>query len=168
MLELKSELVILVEEVVDLGEDAAPLLLSLRKNSEHWFQPLPIQLGLVVQVLEHEGQLLTLRHSMHREVKPGPVSVFLIGRAIMRYPQPVFIPLVAPRHLGQVSAAEVTVKSDSVVLVILELLRYPLRVLLSQSHEVAVGYGKVLRVLLDLVDVASFTLAEGEYLLIHR
>ena len=65
MLKLEGELVLLIEEVVDLGEDAAPLLLGVGKHPEHWLEALPIEFGLVVQVLEYERQLLALGHSMH-------------------------------------------------------------------------------------------------------
>lgn len=60
VLELERELILLVDEVIDFGEDTAPLLLSVWENPEHWLQTLSIQLGLVVQVLENECQILAL------------------------------------------------------------------------------------------------------------
>ena len=60
VLEFEGELVVLVDEVIHFGEDAAPLLLGVWKHPEHWLQALSVQLGLVVQVFENKGQVLAL------------------------------------------------------------------------------------------------------------
>lgn len=83
VLELKSELIIVVEKVIDLLKDASPLLLCVRQHSEHWLETLAVQFCLVIEVLEDEGQLLTLRHSLHREVKPGAVSIILVRSSVV-------------------------------------------------------------------------------------
>ena len=153
MLELERELVVLVEEVVHLRENAPPLLLCVRQHAEHRLQALAVQLGLVVQILEDERQLLALRHAVHRKVEPGAVAVLLVRGAIMGYPEPVFVPLIASAHLGQVATAEVTVESDGVVLAVLELLGDALGVLLSQGREVGVCLWKVLWILSNLMNV---------------
>lgn len=48
MLEFQDKLVVLVEKIVDLGENSAPLLFSLRKNSEYWLEALTVEFSLVV------------------------------------------------------------------------------------------------------------------------
>jgi hypothetical protein len=100
--ELENELVLL-EEVVDFVVDPLPRGLRSRQHSEHWLQPIAIQLGLVVQILEYESQLLTLRDTMHREVKPSLVPFLLVGSAVIGHPQEELVAHIAPSHLSQVS-----------------------------------------------------------------
>lgn len=49
---LKSELIILVEEIIYFRENSTPFLLRMWEDTKHWFQTLTIQFGLVVQILE--------------------------------------------------------------------------------------------------------------------
>jgi len=55
MLKFHSELILIVDEIVDLGEDASPFPLRVRKHSEYWLQALSVELCLIIQVLEREG-----------------------------------------------------------------------------------------------------------------
>ena len=95
MLKFEGELILLVDEVVDLGEDASPFPVGTWQHSKHRLQPLTIKLCLIVQILEGERQLLSLGCTFDREVKPGLVAIFLVRSTIMRHPEPIFVLLSA-------------------------------------------------------------------------
>ena len=48
----QNKLIITVEKIVHFREYAPPLLLRIRYYSEDRFQPLPVELGLVVEIFE--------------------------------------------------------------------------------------------------------------------
>ena len=100
VLEPEGELIILIDEVVRLGEDASPLPLSVRKNSEYRLQALPVELCLIVQVLECECQLLALGHTFYGEVEPGLVAILLVRSTIVAYPEQVFVFLASFLDFG--------------------------------------------------------------------
>lgn len=65
MLEFHNELILLIDKVVDLCEYSSPFLLGMGQDSEDWLEPLPVQFGLIIEILECESQLLALRDSLH-------------------------------------------------------------------------------------------------------
>lgn len=53
------------------------------QDAEDWTEALAVQLRLVVQVFEDEGQLGTLRHASDREVEPSAIAVLLVRSAVV-------------------------------------------------------------------------------------
>ena len=141
--EFHSKLVVLIDEVVDLGEDASPFPLGMWNHPKDWFKPLSIKFCLIIQVLERECQLLALWHALHREVNPGLITIFLVWSTIVRHPEPVFILLATFAHSGEIATAEVTVKCYTAVLAFLELLSDALRMNGSQVQLVWMGQREV-------------------------
>jgi len=151
VLEPEGELVLLIDEVVGLGEDASPFPLSVWKNSEYRLQTLSIELCLIVQVLECECQLLALGHTFYGEVEPGLVAILLVRSTIVAYPEQVFTLLASFLDSGKVAGAEVTVKSYHCIFAFLELLSDALRIKCSQVKMVWMRQWKVWRILSELI-----------------
>ena len=90
VVELQHELRLLlrlVEPVADFLNYPPPFFLLSGHHFEHRLEALAVQLGLVVEVLEVERELLTLRHASHAEVEPGLVEVPLQkGRSVLLHP----------------------------------------------------------------------------------
>lgn len=86
MLEPQNELIIVVDNVINFGENSSPLFTCRWYNSEHRLQTLAIQLGLIVKVLKSEGKLLTLRHTLHTKVEPSFITIVLVGSSVMTHP----------------------------------------------------------------------------------
>ena len=128
----QNKLIITVEKIVHFREYASPLLLRIRYYSEDRFQPLPVELGLVVEIFESKCQLLPLRHSMHRKVEPCLVAILLIRGSIMGDPNIILIFLTSFRDLRHVATAKVTVECYCSFFVLLKFGCYPLRVDLPQ------------------------------------
>ena len=113
--EFKDELVFLIRKIRYFWLNTFPFLLGMWQHSVDRFQTLPIQLGLLVQILEGECQLLTLGHSVYREVEPCSVAVFGVRRWIIRHPQKELISTRAPRNPRQIPTAKITIKCYSVI-----------------------------------------------------
>ena len=126
VLESESELIFLVDEVICLSENASPFLLSVWEDSEYWLKTLPIQLCLIVQVLECECQLLTLWYTFYREVEPCLVPIILVRCPVVANPKQVFIFLVSFLNSSEIASTEVTVKSYCCIFAFLELLSHTL------------------------------------------
>jgi len=157
VLEPEGELILLIDEVIRLGEDASPFLLSVRKNSEYRLQTLPVELCLIVQILECECQLLALGYTFYGEVEPGLIAIVLVRSTIMAYPEQVFVLLASFLDSGEVASAEVAVKSDTCILAFLELLSVALRIKRSQVEMVWVCQWKVRRIFSQLVSGFCFS-----------
>lgn len=65
MLEPDGEAVIVVEKVVDFGEDPPPLLLRVGQGAEDWLEPSSVKHTLVIQILKGECQLFALRDTFN-------------------------------------------------------------------------------------------------------
>lgn len=83
---------------------------------------------MLVEVLKCKGNVLALRHSLDGKVEPAPVAVLRVGCRVVRYPQEVFVLLVALGNSRQVSSAKVATESDVDIPAFLERVTYALRV----------------------------------------
>lgn len=98
VLESQDELILVVQEIVHLREDATPFLLGVGEHAEDGLQSLAVELGLNIQILEGESELLALRHSVDRKVEPSPVAVLEVGRGVVGDPEEVLTSVVAFAH----------------------------------------------------------------------